>query len=152
MQKAEFEQLINTTVSDEEYTIIETVYNYHPSISDVHGKKQIRDIYLDFGMSVILDMYPRAEKIFELELATRCLEMKINEIKELRQEVLTCSSEDLKNKVIPSDRQQVINEAVQIVEHIHNDGSHDFSRYYRDEFMCQEMADKIVNKLRNMGE
>lgn len=152
MQRIEFETLINGTISEEDYSIVETVYNYHPSINEVNGKKQISDIYLNLGMSVIRDMYPRAEKISELELSARCIEMKINKIKELKQEVATCSADEVKDKVIPSERQQAIADAIKSIEHIFHDGSHDFSRYYRDEFMCQEMAEKIVNKLRNMGE
>jgi hypothetical protein len=150
MQKAEFEQLIGNHLSEDEYSIIEIVYNYHPSISEVHGKKQISDIYSNLGMSVILDMYPRAEKICELELSIRRLEMNINKVKELKQEVSTCSAGEVKDKVIPSERQQAIADAIKNVEHVFHDGSHDYSKYYRDEFMCQEMAEKIICKLENI--
>ena len=57
----------NITITDSDYNIIETVYAFHPAISEVRGKEQIALIYITFGMTVINDMLPRAIKARELE-------------------------------------------------------------------------------------
>lgn len=75
--------------TDQEYTLIEKVYLYHPSIDDVQGKDQIALIYTSFGLSVIRDMLPRAEVVEKLEKDliaakrnVRRIEDLINSIKE----------------------------------------------------------------------
>ena len=50
MMKEEFEKFVGETVSNEDYNVIETVYIWHPSISEVSGKDQISSIYRQFGM------------------------------------------------------------------------------------------------------
>ena len=50
MNKQEFEKLINGSVSNEDYKIIELVYTYHPSIPEVNGKGQIATLYQLGGM------------------------------------------------------------------------------------------------------
>jgi len=60
MMKEEFEKLIGKTVSDSVYETIEFVYTWHPAISDVNGKRQIADLYLKHGMSLIRNMYEPA--------------------------------------------------------------------------------------------
>jgi len=67
MQKHEFEEKIGMKVSDNDYEVIETVYTYHPSINDVNGKNQIVDLYANYGMRVIRDMLPTAEKAAVIE-------------------------------------------------------------------------------------
>lgn len=64
--------------TDEEFGIITTVYNFHPSISETLGKDQIADLYNNFGMMVIRDMLPRAEemKVLESELLKARNELK----------------------------------------------------------------------------
>ena len=55
----EFRELLpkGVKVSDEEYNDIETVYMWYPiSIS----KKGIAELYVNFGMTLIKDMLPRA--------------------------------------------------------------------------------------------
>lgn len=37
MMKEEFEKFVGETVSTEDYNVIETVYIWHPSISEVSG-------------------------------------------------------------------------------------------------------------------
>lgn len=71
MMKEEFLRYLNevsetkvTFIDDDKYEIIETVYNYHPSI---FNKEQIVFIYVNYGMIIILDMLPRAKRIKELE-------------------------------------------------------------------------------------
>lgn len=55
------------TITDSDYEIIETVYAFHPAISEVRGKEQIAWLYTTLGMTVINDMFPRAIKARELE-------------------------------------------------------------------------------------
>lgn len=67
MQKREFEEMIEQPVSDEEYRVIETVYQWHPSVKEVSGKEEVAELYKSFGMAIFHDMLPRAEKNRELE-------------------------------------------------------------------------------------
>lgn len=67
MQKREFEEMIEQPVSDAEYRVIETVYQWHPSVKEVSGKKEVAELYKSFGMAIFHDMLPRAEKNRELE-------------------------------------------------------------------------------------
>lgn len=41
MQKQEFEERIERTVTDEQYKVIEEVYMWHPSIRNTSGKPYI---------------------------------------------------------------------------------------------------------------
>lgn len=61
----------DVTVSDEDYKIIEYVYNFYPTISETNGKFQIATIYVYGGMAVILDMVSRARRAQELESEIR---------------------------------------------------------------------------------
>lgn len=65
MMLCEFEKLIDGGISPEDYKIVELVYNYHPSISD---KACIAKLYEEFGMRVIKDMVPTAERVRDLEM------------------------------------------------------------------------------------
>ena len=67
MQKREFEEMIEQPVSDAEYKVIETVYQWHPSVKEVSGKEEVAELYKSFGMAIFHDMLPRAEKDRELE-------------------------------------------------------------------------------------
>ena len=67
MQKREFEKMIEQPVSDAEYKVIETVYQWHPSVKEVSGKEEVAELYKSFGMAIFHDMLPRAEKNRELE-------------------------------------------------------------------------------------
>lgn len=39
MMKQEFEKLIGKEVSEEDYSLINRVYSFHPAISETEGKK-----------------------------------------------------------------------------------------------------------------
>ena len=41
MTKQEFEKKIGAEISQKDYSIVEHVYTWHPSISEVEGKEQI---------------------------------------------------------------------------------------------------------------
>lgn len=62
MQKHEFEERIESTVSDENYKLIEFVYQFHPVIRNVSGKDEVAELYKSFGMALFRDMEPRAKK------------------------------------------------------------------------------------------
>lgn len=69
MMKSEFITLLkensyNSGVADEDYQIIEHVYNWHPAIKD---KEHIVNLYLDYGMTIIRDMVARADNCCEIE-------------------------------------------------------------------------------------
>ncbi len=67
MIKEEFRDLVGLEVSDEDYAVIEQVYQFHPAVSEVSGKEEVAELYKSFGMSVFYDMLPRAERNRELE-------------------------------------------------------------------------------------
>lgn len=54
-------------LSGEDFSVINTVYAFHPAINDVFGKDQITDLYVNYGFSVIMDMLVRAKRMEELE-------------------------------------------------------------------------------------
>lgn len=43
MQKQEFEERIERTVTDEQYKVIEEVYMWHPSIRNTSGKDEVAE-------------------------------------------------------------------------------------------------------------
>ena len=59
MQKHEFEERIESTVSDEDYKLIEFVYQFHPVIRNVSGKDEVAELYKSFGMALFRDMEDR---------------------------------------------------------------------------------------------
>lgn len=67
MTQQEFESRIDGTVTTEEYSLIEYVYTFHPSISNTEGKDQIAGIYKIGGMRLIKDMIPTAQKAEQLD-------------------------------------------------------------------------------------
>lgn len=69
MQKQEFEERIERTVTDEQYKVIEEVYMWHPSIRNTSGKDEVaeasqtfrsRSIHLWKMQSVIKSSAPEA--------------------------------------------------------------------------------------------
>ena len=81
MTKQEFTARTENPVSDKDYEIIEYVYTYHPSIDPVKGKDQIAKLYETFGMRIIIDMIPTAEKAKHYEDEIRALMLKLDRIK-----------------------------------------------------------------------
>ena len=81
MTPQEFNELVSKEVSDKEHNIIQTVYTFHPAIKDVGGKGQIAKLYLDFGMTVIEDMLPRAEKMMFLDRELHKAQAEIDRVK-----------------------------------------------------------------------
>lgn len=67
MMKQEFEKLIGKEVSEEDYSLIDRVYTFHPAISETEGKKQIAILYNAGGMSTIRSMLETTDIMLELE-------------------------------------------------------------------------------------
>lgn len=60
MKKQEFEDRLQQTVSDDDYKVIEHVYTFYPTLSEVDGKNQIVTLFKIGGMRLMHDMYPSA--------------------------------------------------------------------------------------------
>ena len=73
--------------SEQEYEIIDFVYNYHPSIHSLDGKNQIARLYSEFGMRIILDMQETAKRMQEISAEIRSLRARIEELEDERQEL-----------------------------------------------------------------
>ena len=67
-------------ISDENFAVVEYVYNWHPSISVLRGNDQIAMLYCTFGMNVINDMYSRAEEMQLLDCDLQEAKAKVEEI------------------------------------------------------------------------
>lgn len=89
MQKREFEERIERTVTDEQYKIIETVYMWHPSIRNTSGKDEVAELFKSFGMTIFHDMLPRAKKAQELDEQLRVAQRAVAKIQEEIEE-LSC--------------------------------------------------------------
>lgn len=83
MTKQEFKALTKREFTDKEYEAIETVYTFHPAISETEGKKQIASLYDTFGIRIIVDMMPTATKAKEYE---ERIAQKKHELGELQEE------------------------------------------------------------------
>lgn len=89
MQKQEFEERIERTVTDEQYKVIEEVYMWHPSIRNTSGKDEVAELYKSFGMTIFHDMLPRAKKAHELDELLRNAQREVQRIQEEIEE-LSC--------------------------------------------------------------
>ena len=63
MTKAEFEQRIGAQISRQDYNIVEAVYMWHPLIPNAGGKDKIAELYKLGGMTLMQDMFARAQQI-----------------------------------------------------------------------------------------
>ena len=80
--KSEFQERINRPITDSDYAIVELVYTWHPSIDPNKGKDQIAYLYDNFGMRVIRDMLPTAEKSKDLLKRIEKLNAEVNQLRE----------------------------------------------------------------------
>jgi predicted Ser/Thr protein kinase len=72
------------TFTQEEFEIIQTVYNYYPSINE---KRQIAELYVKHGMILIKDMHARSKTIAELEDEIRGKRFELDKLKEKMKEL-----------------------------------------------------------------
>lgn len=54
-------------LDEDVFSVINTVYTFHPAIDDISGEDQIADLYVNYGISVIRNMLLRAERMKKLE-------------------------------------------------------------------------------------
>ena len=95
MMKNEFEAIIESTVSDEDYALIEFVYMWHPAISNENGKLQMAGLYKAGGMAVINDMYKRAEVFMDLTSKMEACRERMSFLQEKMVELAHCPDVDV---------------------------------------------------------
>ena len=73
----------------DEMKLIDYVYMYYPSISNVGGKEQIAYLYVRFGMRLIRDMRNTAHVMEDYEIKERKLLAELSRLKENRKAFLS---------------------------------------------------------------
>ena len=63
------------------------MYTWYPTISEVTGKQQIAWLYLNFGFSIIQDMYQRAVEVVELDKRIAEARSGLDKLEEMRAEL-----------------------------------------------------------------
>lgn len=82
MIKEEFQDMIGQIVSDEDYKVIEKVYQFHPAVNEVSGKEEVAELYKSFGMTIFYDLLPRAERNCDLEKQLRFAQARVRHIEQ----------------------------------------------------------------------
>ena len=80
MTKQEFQKRIGAEISQKDYSIVEHVYTWHPSISEVEGKEQIAELYKSFGMPIIKNMMEAANYAETLDRAMAQAQRQVTDI------------------------------------------------------------------------
>ena len=83
MLRSEFDTLSKSSKrpDDEEYKLIELVYNWHPCN---FSKENVAAFYDAYGMTLFYDMEARAKAAMERDLKIRDVENEINRLKNLK--------------------------------------------------------------------
>ena len=83
MLRSEFDTLSKSSKrpDDEEYKLIEFVYNWHPCN---FSKENVAAFYDAYGMTLFYDMEDRAKAAMERDLKIRDIENEINRLKNLK--------------------------------------------------------------------
>ena len=70
--------------SDEEFEIIQFVYNYHPAFNRncANAKEKAANLYFEYGMRVICDMQETAKRMQEIEDEQRSLRLRLEKLKD----------------------------------------------------------------------
>lgn len=82
MMYQEFVSAIGHEIDWESWVKVEIVYQWHPAIDNVKGKKQIADLFTNFGMTIIEDMLPRAMKVQKYDSEVRGIKKRKNALTE----------------------------------------------------------------------
>ena len=87
MLRSEFDTLSKNTKrpDDNEYKLIEFVYNWHPCN---FSKENVAAFYDAYGMTLFYDMEARAKAAMERDLKIRDIENEINRLKNLKYELV----------------------------------------------------------------
>lgn len=94
MTKQEFEQRLGKQVNSADYSIIEYVYNFYPSIGEIGGKDEISELYQLGGMRLIKDMLPTAQKAEKLEDEIRKTRASLNRLTKQYEALKTGAEEE----------------------------------------------------------
>ena len=83
MLRSEFDTLSKSSKrpDDEEYKLIEFVYNWHPCN---FSKENVAAFYDAFGMTIFYDMEARSKAAMERDLKIRDVEQQIKRLKDLK--------------------------------------------------------------------
>lgn len=70
--------------SDEEFEIIQFVYNYHPAfnLDCTNAKEKAANLYFEYGMRVICDMQETAKRMQEIEDERRSLRFRLDRLQD----------------------------------------------------------------------
>ena len=81
-------------LTEDEYKMLEYVYTWYPTITNVSGKEQIANLYMSFGFCIIQDMYSRACEMEKLDTAHSKLLQELKKVEHKRGQLITgrCSS------------------------------------------------------------
>lgn len=66
MMQSEWEQMTGQPTTIQEWDVVHTVYQWHPMIGDVDGKKQLLALYKLGGIGLLRDMLTTANRAYEL--------------------------------------------------------------------------------------
>lgn len=66
------EEIIDvSTITNDDYSIIEYVYTWYPTIDNVKGKEQVAMLLCEFGIRIFHNMYSTAKKAEQLDAEMR---------------------------------------------------------------------------------
>ena len=87
MTREEFERRLPDCTrkpSDEEFEIIQFVYNYHPAFNRncANAKEKAANLYFEYGMRVICDMQETAKRMQEIEDERRSLRLRLDRLQD----------------------------------------------------------------------
>lgn len=87
MLRSEFDTISKATrkPTDDEYELIEFVYNWHPLN---FSKEAVASLYDDFGMIIFYDMEQRSKMAMERDIIIKGYDDQIKRLKDLKAEVL----------------------------------------------------------------
>lgn len=117
MNKDEFCKRTGQTyekISEDDWEIIQTVYNYHPLISDVKGKDELCSFFIQGGMGLMDDMYSIANEISLHEGAVQQARVAKDNIQKAHDENMVLlkkqhqASMDAQNEIIQQNVAQIV--------------------------------------------
>lgn len=117
-----------------DYSIVEHVYTWHPSISEVEGKEQIAELYKSFGMPIIKNMMEAANYAETLD---RAMAQAQRQVEELRKRIIRVAKGDL---VV----EQCITEAKKLFETVNDPHEWDVAVSYLKKRYGADAVDEAI--------
>ena len=116
MTKQEFEQRIGTQISRQDYNVVEKVYMWHPLIPNACGKDKIAELYKLGGMTLMQDMFARAQQIEQKDSDLRREYAKLRE----KRDEIRAESQKLGEQITElfEKRKQLYREDEEIITHM----------------------------------